>query len=252
MLNVRMIVTDLDNTLLRRDKTISDYTVDVFRRVRNIGVMTVFATARSLESTQEFHYVLRPDGEIVTGGCFVYAGTELLKSYYLPEPQGEKLLAELDACPAIKRVSVRSLSESYSNVPMVGRTYADFQSPLPEKLVHCSCRTDDAELMKSIAARYPEFAFLHVSESDLYDINPKDATKLSGVRTIAEHFGVPLSVVAAFGDDNSDVEMLDVCGIGVAMGNAIDECKSVADYVCGDCDNDGAARWIEENVLSSD
>jgi hydroxymethylpyrimidine pyrophosphatase-like HAD family hydrolase len=55
--------------------------------------------------------------------------------------------------------------------------------------------------------------------------------------------------VVAFGDDYNDVEMLSECGIGVAMGNAIDECKAVADHICGDCDDDGMAKWLEKNLL---
>jgi hydroxymethylpyrimidine pyrophosphatase-like HAD family hydrolase len=103
--------------------------------------------------------------------------------------------------------------------------------------------------MKSIAARYPEFSFLHISGSDLYDINPKDATKFNGVKTISEHFNILLSEITAFGDDYNDVVMLRECGVGVAMSNAIDECKAVADCVCDTNDNDGVAKWLEERIL---
>lgn len=248
-MNIKMIVTDLDNTLLRRDKTISDYTIDVFRRVRERGVLVAFATARSLESSQEYRVMLNPDADIVTGGCLVFTGGQLLRSYYLPEPQGAALLAELCACPSVKRISARSLNTEYSSIPIDGRIYVDFKSPLQEKLLHCSCRTDDNEFMRSIAIRYPEFSFLHISESDLYDINPKEATKQSGIESISQYFNISISEVAAFGDDFNDVEMLRKCGIGVAMSNAINECKAVADYFCGDCDDDGVAKWIEENIL---
>lgn len=64
---IRMIATDLDGTLLRSDKTISDYTVGVFGRVRKHGVLLAFATARSLESSREYRDMLNPDGDIVTG-----------------------------------------------------------------------------------------------------------------------------------------------------------------------------------------
>jgi FMN phosphatase YigB (HAD superfamily) len=50
---IKLIVTDLDNTLLRRDKTISDYTVDVFRRIRDRGVLVAFATARDFRFVTE-------------------------------------------------------------------------------------------------------------------------------------------------------------------------------------------------------
>jgi Cof subfamily protein (haloacid dehalogenase superfamily) len=247
--NIKLIVIDLDNTLLRRDKTISSYTVDVFRRVREHGVLMAFATARSIESSQDYRDTLNPNGDIVTGGCLVFADNQLLRSYYLPEPHGAALLAELQACPSIKRVSARSMDTSYTNIPLSGRICIDFKSPLPEKFIHCSCRTDDDVFMKSLAVRYPQFSFLHISESDLYDINPKEATKYNGVKTISEHFKIHLSEIVAFGDDHSDVEMIRCCGVGVAMDNAINECKTSANHICGDCDEDGVAKWIEENVL---
>ncbi len=247
--NIKMVVTDLDNTLLRRDKTISDYTVSVFQRVRECGVLTVFATARNVVSSQDYRNVLNPDGDILIGGCLVFVGGQLLRSYYLPEPHGANLLAELATYSSIKRISARSLNASYSNIPLEGRICVNFQSPLPENLLHCSCRTDDDSLMREVMARHPELRFMRVSDEDLYDVNPRDATKLNGIYVLCEYFGIHLSEVAAFGDDFNDIEMLRECGVGVAMSNAIDECKAVADYVCGDCDKDGVARWLKENVL---
>jgi hydroxymethylpyrimidine pyrophosphatase-like HAD family hydrolase len=92
-MNIKMIVTDLDRTLLRTDETISEYTKSVFRRCQNMGIKVVFATARSLESSQHYRIELNPDGDIVTGCCLVFVGKQLLRSYYLPEPQGTTLLA---------------------------------------------------------------------------------------------------------------------------------------------------------------
>ena len=247
--NIKLIVTDLDNTLLRSDKTISAYTVEVFRRARERGILFAFATARSYKNSQEYRIALKPNGDIVTGGCLVYANGKLLCTYYLPEPQGTNLLAELCEYSLIKRVSARSIDAAYANKPIAGRIFVDFKSPLSDKLIHCSCNTDDGEFMKSIAARYPEFSFLHISGSDLYDINPKDATKFNGVKKLSEHFNIHLSEVIAFGDDFNDIETLRECGAGVAMSNAIDECKAAANYICGGCDDDGVAKWIEEKIL---
>ncbi|MFT3950409.1 MAG: HAD family hydrolase [Oscillospiraceae bacterium] len=246
---VKMIVTDLDNTLLRRDKTISAYTCDVFRRLHECGILIIVATARNLMSSKDYRAAISPDGCILIGGCLVYANRQLLKTHYLPEPQCSDLLAEFTAYPAIKRISARTIDTSYSNIPLEGRICTDFKTPLPERLLHCSCRTDDDALMQTIIPRYPELKFLRVSDEDLYDVNPKEATKLGGINVLCEHFGIKLSEIAAFGDDFNDIEMLRGCGISVAMSNAIKECKAVAQHICGDCDNDGVARWLEENVL---
>ena len=45
------------------------------------------------------------------------------------------------------------------------------------------------------------------------------------------------------------VEMLEYCGIGVAMGNSVDEAKQCSDFVCGTNDNDGLAEFIEKNII---
>ena len=249
MNGIRLIVTDLDDTILRRDKTVSYYTIDVFKRAKKQGLLVAFATARFLDDSRDYRIILSPDGDIVTGGCLVFACNQLLRCNYLPEQQGVRLLAELCAHPLVKSVSARSQNARYSNIPIEGRICIDFSPPLPDKLLHCSFRTDDGTIVTSIAARYPEFLFLHVSGSDLYDINPKDATKLKGVKTLLDYYSINLSEVAAFGDDYNDIEMLRECGVGVAMRNSIDECKEVANYICGDCDEDGVANWIEENIL---
>jgi Cof subfamily protein (haloacid dehalogenase superfamily) len=249
MNRIKLIVTDLDDTLLRRDKTISDYTIDVFKQAKKHGLLVAFATARSLDDSRDYRVVLNPDGDIVTGGCLIFVGSQLLSSNYLPEQQGACLLTELCSHPLVKSVSARSLNTRYSNIPIEGRICIDFSSPLPDKLLHCSFRTDDGTIVTSIAKRYPEFLFLHVSGSDLYDINPQGATKLNGVKTLLNYYSIDLSEVVAFGDDYNDIEMLRECGIGVAMRNSIDECKAVANYICGDCDEDGVAKWIEENIL---
>ena len=55
-----------------------------------------------------------------------------------------------------------------------------------------------------------------------------------------------LAEIAAFGDDTPDIGMLRLCGLGVAMGNAVPAVKAAADLVIGTNDEDGIAEWLEE------
>lgn len=55
--------------------------------------------------------------------------------------------------------------------------------------------------------------------------------------------------IIAFGDDYADIGMLQLCGTGVAMGNAIDEVKDKADVVIGSNDEDGIAVFIENEII---
>jgi hydroxymethylpyrimidine pyrophosphatase-like HAD family hydrolase len=88
-----------------------------------------------------------------------------------------------------------------------------------------------------------------ITENQLLMVMNKNARKQNAIKEIAKHFGLTLFEIAAFGDDYNDIEMLRECGFGVAVANAIDEVKAAANYVCGDCDNDGVAKWLEENLL---
>ncbi len=71
-----------------------------------------------------------------------------------------------------------------------------------------------------------------------------------GTIVLADHYyDIGIDSVVAFGDDINDQEMVKNSGIGVAVANAIDEVKAVADYICDSNDNDGVAKWLEKNVL---
>lgn len=67
-------------------------------------------------------------------------------------------------------------------------------------------------------------------------------SKPKGVQATLEHFGLTPDEAIAFGDGGNDESMLELCGIGVAIGNAVPETKRTADYVTDDVDHDGIAH----------
>ena len=79
----------------------------------------------------------------------------------------------------------------------------------------------------------------------------RKASKWNGIRAIAESEGFAAAEVVAFGDDYNDEEMLRGCGRGIAMANALDVVKEAADEVCLSNEEDGVAKWIEENILKA-
>ena len=98
----------------------------------------------------------------------------------------------------------------------------------------------EAEIMPQLPACessrwYPTFA----------DVTARGADKGEGLKTVARHFGFPIGSTMAFGDGGNDVRMLQVAGIGVAMGNANDSIKAVADYVTASVDDDGVKKALE-------
>ena len=73
-INIKMIVTDLDDTLLRRDKTVSEYTSDIFRRCQKAGIKTAFATARG--HPEKVAPMELFDGRIMCNGAVMIADGE--------------------------------------------------------------------------------------------------------------------------------------------------------------------------------
>jgi hydroxymethylpyrimidine pyrophosphatase-like HAD family hydrolase len=84
---------------------------------------------------------------------------------------------------------------------------------------------------------------------DLFgQIMHRNATKSQAIATLAAHWDIKSEEIVAFGDDLNDIDMLQYAGIGIAMGNALDDVKAVSDYVCDTNENDGIAKWLEENI----
>jgi hydroxymethylpyrimidine pyrophosphatase-like HAD family hydrolase len=79
------------------------------------------------------------------------------------------------------------------------------------------------------------------------EIAPAGITKWSGIARLAHEWGITAGEICAVGDDVNDIAMIRAAGLGVAMGNAPEEVKAVADRIAPSHDEDGLAevvRWL--------
>ena len=254
MNNIKLIVTDLDNTLLRCDKTISDYTVEVFRRVRMCGVLLAFATARDYRFVTEHIsplFAITPDVIISDNGALArFNGKDLYKRL-IPTKTANALLPQFKLVRCISTENDYYLSGEYSkdhwSIGKKSTIITDFQNGVENDVLYLDGNI--GKIATVITEEYPEIRAVTYSDISLVTIVHREATKLNALNAVERALNITTSKLAAFGDDYSDIEMLSHCGHSIAMSNAIDGVKAVADYVCGDCDNDGVAHWIEENLL---
>lgn len=89
------------------------------------------------------------------------------------------------------------------------------------------------------------------SDSELLQIMNRRASKAAALRRVARHYGIAMDQVMAIGDAANDVPMLDVAGVAVAMGNAPDAVKEVADWVAPSNNDQGVRAAMERYVLAS-
>ncbi|MBR3949354.1 MAG: HAD family phosphatase [Oscillospiraceae bacterium] len=148
-----------------------------------------------------------------------------LYNVWLAEDPGHPLIreeAEISGCTPLKG----SLAQIADNVTHV------------HKLLCIGDAMAVRALQKEARERFPELMALRSKATYLEILSP-ESTKRSGVQAVLEHFGLDARQAVAFGDSDVDVDMLQYCGFGVAMGNAPRQVKEAADFVTASNDEEG-------------
>ena len=252
-MGVKLVVTDLDGTLLKSDKTISDRTREALARLKTWGIPFVIATARPIRAVDEWLSFLSFDAAIYHNGAVVRDFAGRLHNVGIARPADvlRPLLAEDPGA----QVSVEANDTHYANFPadeiwpgMEFVRTADFhevEGPA-DKLI---LRAGTPEELRRFERFIPADCYAQISEGVIAMVMRREATKLNGVRLLCKELGISPADVAAFGDDLNDVELLAHCGYGVAVENALDDVKAAARQICPTNDEDGPARWLEAEVL---
>ena len=255
----KLIAVDLDHTLLRSDKSISDYTKSVFKRVREKGILIAFVTARAQRSAQRFCKQIEPDIFVANSGALAHKGNTMLYSAPIKKEDSSGLIERFATHSSIEQIGLETTSDYYSSNefdPSWG-SYEDYCHAIvvdfkKQKdfgdVYKISVLAKDVSIVKNIAEDFPNINFISYRDENWHTFRTLEASKEIGLSAVAESMGIELENTVAFGDDKNDIGMLRMAGIGVAVDNALPEVKAAADYVCDDCDNDGVAKWIEENI----
>jgi hydroxymethylpyrimidine pyrophosphatase-like HAD family hydrolase/predicted phosphodiesterase len=233
--NIRLVVTDLDGTLLRSDKTVTAYTAEILNRCREKGIKAAVATGRSKTHTLIFLNGTVVDALCLNNGTYITIGDETLKKLTLAPDTQKSLLFDLQHTGTDIEIHMHDGETSR----------AEEDNGLCMLNVICK----DKIIPFDILNKYSDIKWYTYNNNSGVFIQVQKTSKLNAVLLLAEKWDIELHEIAAFGDDYNDIEMLKNCGVGVAVANALDDVKVVADYVCDSNDDDGVAKWLEENVL---
>ena len=253
-LTIKMIVTDLDGTLLREDKSISAYTKDIINKCRMAGIKLAFATGRGTA------FKVAPkelfDGRITNNGAIARVDETVIHDKRIPFQIARPLLTACNE-QGIKIVS-QAGTMHYSNfaVSDIWPWITEFQ------IVDFAIHDVDAEklytpeqspeVLEFIEQLIPDKLYSVVTSDitgNLLQIMHKEATKGNAVLALARHWNISPSEIVTFGNDLNDIDMLASVGFGVAVENAFDEVKAAAKYICRSNEEDGLAKWLSANVL---
>lgn len=252
---MKLLITDLDNTLLRSDKSISSYTAEVFAHCRERGIRIAFATARAEGAMTRFIDVVRPDAIISNGGATVRVSGEIIRENRMsPEDVYTILQMSISFTGGRCDITARADDGYYCNhIPddpdrratSIYTDFKDFRKPACKVTVEL----EREEWAQEIIAKCPACTY-HSFTGELWRrFAAKGSDKETALTILAEYLSLDMADIIAFGDDTNDLGMLREAGTAVAVANAIDEVKAIADYVTACNDEDGVARFIEAHIL---
>jgi Cof subfamily protein (haloacid dehalogenase superfamily) len=262
-----LVATDLDGTLLRKDRTISPHTADVLSRVDAAGIAVLLVTGRPIRWLARVYGQLRsPLPAVCANGAVVYdpVADRVLRA----NPLEPSVLAEVakrlrDEVPEVRLAveiadgrQMRHESDypvewdfDQSDIRPVASPDDLVAAPAVKLLVRAGRRDPDkfAALVAAAVAGLAEAT--HSSHTGLVEVSAAGVTKAAGLAWFCHRAGVPADRVVAFGDMPNDVPMLAWAGRAVAVGNAHPAVREIADEVVASNEDDGVANYLAATYL---
>lgn len=247
----KMIVMDLDGTLLNGEGKVTPKTKDYLKRLKQNGNVIVIATGRILRSA-----LIATDGAVfanyivANAGAAVYINknNEWKKIYadLIPRKTAEDIISMyddekfvyIDIC---SKDYIDMYATKYFSKSIVIRNYNEKSKLLEniDEIIHISAGFAKNEFVKEykeiFGEKYPELDIKIMQDSfddvKWLEISNKGVEKYKGIHKISQIENIDNIDIIAFGDGLNDVDMIEKCGIGVAMKNALSEVKEKANFI---------------------
>ncbi|MBN2898079.1 MAG: HAD family phosphatase [Clostridia bacterium] len=272
----RLVVTDIDGTLLNNEKKITEATHKGIHEMIDRGVKFVVATGRVFTAGKWPYVDLGIDGPLITcnGALIKDTGTgEIIYSRALDLDLARKVSEICKAHDVYFHYYTEDgiHSERYD---FIMKQYAELSKKLPESkqvptevlanykdfldrgetLYKIGIYCDDGEasdrLIQEIMALKGIACYKSLANS--FDVMAEGVSKADAIAQLNKYYDIPREETIASGDNENDIDMIRYAGLGVAMGNAIESAKAAADYVTGTNEEDGLLQVIQKFIFDAE
>lgn len=267
MKDIKMIVMDLDGTLLTRNQDILPYTKDVLMKYQEKGISLVLASGRDIDSIQKIGKKLNmsdylQNTYICLNGLEIYdMENQLLhKEEKLKYEDGIQLanlakkyhidmifffkdclyILEYGNTGIINDHFMTSVKNEIHNITEIPISYFNCL----KKVAFIQTADTMSQIIKDLQNEVKNKYELCMVEDAWVEINPLGLSKGHALKVLSEIKNIPLNQIIAFGNGENDIDMLKAAGVGIAMDNSFESVKSVADDICDDCENNGIAKYL--------
>lgn len=265
---MKLIAVDVDGTLLNSKNEISAKTKETLLKAREQGHKVVIVSGRPTSGVRYLAEELEFEkfggllsnynggsitnfktGEVITNHTLDLdlAKQILTETKDLPLkiiiPSGDKIISDseneyLDLERDLLKVETEAIEDLRENI--------DFG---PNKIIFANDPEILEEHLSFLMDTYGENTAQVRSQRFYYEIMPKGLSKGTSLLEIAKYYNIDQKDIIAFGDELNDETMIEIAGTGVAMGNAVEKIKEIADYITLSNDEDGIADYLEKFIL---
>ncbi|MBE7170706.1 MAG: HAD family phosphatase [Williamsia sp.] len=268
----KAVFTDMDGTLLRKDHSISEATRELVRKIVDAGIPFILVSARPMHGILPISQWLGTDHMPIVSLNGAYIGLEnkiIFRSaidlstvteihavanrydvtliYYC----GMEWFAEKSNAATLKEQRITEVPVRIA--PYEGLLKQWEKDPAGiNKIMAIGKKEVIGELEAELHRIYGDQMNVYTSKPTYLEIMRRDASKTNAVKFLMERYGIQREEVIAIGDNFNDKEMIDFAGTGIAMGNAPDEVKAVADWVTDTNQHDGVRKAFEKYIQLSE
>lgn len=259
---IRLIITDMDGTLLHGDKSMPEGTLELIRELHARGIVFAAGSGRqyaslreSFASCAELMYFIAENGAMSVEG----KSARVLDHHPLNIEDVHRFIRMSEQIPGAVPVlcgvksawyttedpaDLRNITPYYHNHQRVSDLHGVDDEILKIAILH---HGGTAEHIYPRFAPYRADFSIAVSAFEWMDIMPKGVNKGVGVRMLQKHLGITREETMAFGDFMNDLEMLQEAEYSVAMKNALPQIKAVCrEETAYTNEEDGVIRWIRQ------
>lgn len=243
MKEIKLIALDMDGTLLNDVNEVTEKNRKAIEKALEKDVHVILSTGRGFDRCYPYAVDLRlPSYLVPANGAEIWTmEKELLRRKPLRTEMVEKLYnLAIQAGAGIWMVSTADVFQNERPDDFYSHEWLKF-----------GCYTENEKALNILVNEFSKYEELEISNSlpTNIEVNAKGVSKADALQFICDRIGITMDNVMACGDSLNDIKMIQQSGVGIAMGNAQEAIKKVADYVVASNNDSGVAEAIERFVL---
>lgn len=277
----KMVCIDMDGTLIGKKRHISQKNKDVIKKAHELGVEIVVTTGRIYNNAAYFSHILGVKSPVIAANGAIVRDKDTDKIIYEGTIPSEKCLEIAEVlnrykvsfqfytsdtiyCSNLiskiaselfmtKQIGYEMLKIRYVMVKNIEqwKEILEKNEGKIDKCITLGLKPGKVKEIRKVLSEMKDIS-IYGSGKRSIEINYKEVSKGNAVKSLAEYYGISADEIICIGDNENDISMIKYAGLGIAMENAIDEVKSVADYVTHSNKEDGVAQAIQKFIINKE